>query len=404
MNVFLRVYRHRDFRYLWLGAFFSFIGSWVQTVGQGFLVYDLSGDKTQLGWISFLGSLPVLIAAPLLGGVSDSFNKRHLLVLCSSVYGGSALFLAYASYSGFVQVWHVACIAVLNGFVGCIEMPVRQSIVSKVVPPEDLPAAIPLNAMTFNLARLVGPALGGWLLAEVGVPICYLVNGLSYIAIVMAVFAIRTDLRAMSSEPQPIVDLMLEGLRYVFRTRSFRSLFILESIVSMLALTYIPLMPAIARDVLNLDEKGLGYAYLSIGVGSVAGLLTMARINARPIQPTVIRTAMTVLSLCLIALSFTRSVWVAFPLFALMGASTVAHFNTTNTLFQVLSPERIRGRVLSMHVWALAGASTLGALPFAYLAELTSLQISLMVSGVLTLCGAIWAWLDRVGLSEAKLA
>ena len=167
-NKLKRVFRHRDFRLLWAGAFLSFTGSWIQTVAQGYLVYQLTHDKNLLGLVSFFGMLPVFFLGPIAGSLTDTLNKRVLLVTCQAVFALGALYLAAATYFGFVEYWQIVVVALVLGAFSAIEMPTRQSVVSRVVPVEDLPVAIPINALTFNMARLVGQAIGGFLLSLFG--------------------------------------------------------------------------------------------------------------------------------------------------------------------------------------------------------------------------------------------
>lgn len=392
-----RAFRHRDFRLLWTGAFLSFIGSWIQTVAQGFLVYQLTHSETALALVAFARSLPYFFMGPLPGVFVDSFNKKTLLVITQLLLSMSSLFLYAANHYGFIQYWHVLVCALVVGFTGAFEVPTRQSAVGKVVPPEDLGAAIPLNALTFNLARLLGPAIGGIVLARVGVDACYLLDGLSYLALIFAALAIRADLRAEKKEPQPIKDLILEGARYTFREPSLRTLFILELIVSLCGIFYISLIPAIAEKMLDLG-KNLGYCYIAMAVGTVSSLLIIAATSESGKRALVLRCDMTLMAVGLFALSFTHTRVTAFILFAILGFCGVAHFNITNTMFQLLSPYALRGRVLSMHVWALSGLGPFGTMFFGWLADKTSLAVSLQAGAACMMAGAIGAWMSKKGL------
>jgi predicted MFS family arabinose efflux permease len=301
-----------------------------------------------------------------------------------------------------VQYWHILLVAIVNGLVATIEMPARQSTISRIVPPEDLAAAIPLNAVTFNLARVVGPAIGGVLLASFGAQVCYVVNGLSYLALIFALMAVRADLSASAREPQPMKDLLFEGMLYTFRDVRLKTLFVLESLVSACALFYIALMPAITRGMLGLGAKGLGNAFTSVGIGAILGLMVVTRLADLPIKAVLVRGAMTLMGASMLALSWTRSPGVAFLLFAFMGFAAVTQFNVTNTLFQMLSPDRLRGRVLSMHIWALAGVGPFGTLFFGWLSSVTSVPLALRTGGCLILAAAVCAWARPRGLDGAE--
>ena len=391
----LRVFRHRDFRLLWGGAFLSFTGSWVQNVAQGWLVFELTHDEAKLAFVTFAAMAPVSVFGPFAGTLADTFNKRTLLVLTQSVLALCALYLMVATHMGFVRYEHILVVAVIVGLAACLEMPARQSLISRVVPADEIAIAVPFNAMTFNFARIVGPAIGAILLAAFGPEACYGINGISYAALILAVLAIRTDLSAGSRDPQPIKDLLFEGMHYMFRDARLRTLFVMEGMVSVFGLFYLALMPAIVKEMLGLGKAGLGAALTCVGIGAFSGLALMVFQSGNPIKAKVVQGSMVLMGIGVSLLAFARSGWSAFPILLLTGAAAIMQFNTTNTLFQLLSPERLRGRVLAMHIWALSGMSPFGILFFGWLASVTSLQFSLHVGGLCLLAGAGWGWLNR---------
>lgn len=422
------MFRHRDFRLLWIGAFVSFVGSWIQNVAQGMLVYELTRDEAKLALVSFCGSAPVAILGPFAGALADSFNKRSLLVLAQTLLGLGAIFLAYAKWAGFIQYGHIVTVALLFGVVGCFEMPTRQSIIGKVVPPEELAAAVPLNAMTFNVARILGPATGTWLYTLAGAAMCYLLNGLSFLGLIWSAIAIRADLKPVAREPQPILDLLLEGMRYTFKDPRLRTLFVMEGIVSAFGLAYLALLPAFAGQMLEVQvgpalaqmtpeqithdtARLLGLAMTSIGVGGIVGLILTTALSQRPVKARLIQIAMTTMGTALTLSAFIRTPWIACICFAVMGGTAIMQFNTTNSLFQLLSPERLRGRVISMHVWALSGIGPFGTLFFGWLARQTKgdptspfhgIPLVMLIGGGCVLLGALWGFLNRAKLAGVQ--
>jgi predicted MFS family arabinose efflux permease len=222
----------------------------------------------------------------------------------------------------------------------------------------------------------------------------YLINGLSFTGLVFAVLAIHADLRPEKRNDGPIWDLVVEGWKYTLREPRLRVLLVLEAAVSIFAIHYIALLPALAKDQLGLDQRGLGLAYSMIGVGAVTSLLLMAWMSDRPIKGTVIRVAMLLLGSGLVALSAIRTPALAYAILTMLGLATVAQFNTTNTLFQLLSPDYLRGRVLSMHIWALSGLSPLGALAFGALAQQRGLPFALAAGGIAVVAFALWGFLQ----------
>jgi MFS family permease len=397
----MRAFRHRDFRLLWGGAFLSFTGSWIQSVAQAWLVFEITGSEAMLGLVLFCSQIPVSLIGPAAGLLPDFWDRRWLLVGCQLTFAAGSLYLAAALYFDFLHYTHIIVVATILGTVGAIEMPTRQSIISRVVPPEDLPSAVPLNALTFNVARVIGPSIGMLLYGFFGPQVCYLVNGCSFSFMIFAVLAIRSNLRVEKGESQPIGDLLMEGMLYTFRDMRLRTLFILEACVSTFGLFYLALMPVIAIEILGLGTKESGLAMTTVGVGTIVSLLLVANISHRPIKGLIVRLAMTVFALGLLGLAFSPSRWVAFPLLAIVGFCAVAQFNTTNTLFQLLSPERLRGRVIAMHVWALTGLSPVGTLAFSWFAEKAGLRTALLAGGICVMFGAIWGWSRKISLEQS---
>ncbi|MBA3727085.1 MAG: MFS transporter, partial [Armatimonadetes bacterium] len=196
--------RHRDFRLFWIGAFVSFVGTWIQNTGQQWLVYELTNSKQALGIVTFIGAAPMFFLSPLGGWLADRSNKRVVLVIAQLTFALSAFLLAASVYFGFVSYELIAVLAFVNGCTSVIEIPTRQSMISNIVAEEDLANALPLSAATFNTARILGPAIGGLLLGSFGPGACYLVNGISFSAIVFAILAIRADLRSISDRSASI--------------------------------------------------------------------------------------------------------------------------------------------------------------------------------------------------------
>lgn len=395
----LRALRHRDFSWLLGGAFFSFFGSWIQTVAQGWLIYDLTRSEAMLALVSFCQTAPVAFFGPLAGAVADLVNRRVLLLACYGIYAASALTLGILVALGQIAYWHIIVASLLQGLVLCVEVPARQSLVSRVVPPQDLPAAIPLQGMMFNLARMAGPFVGARVLAGYGPQTCYVLNSISYAALALAVLAIRADLRAVPRELGPIKDLVLGGMRYVLQEPRLKMLFGMEGALSFFGLFYISLMPAITRSMLGGGAHELGNMYSFLGLGAIAGLVLTVSMADRPLKSLFVRLAMTSFGIGLVALSFVREPWMAYPILLVTGASSIVQLNTTNTLFQMLSPDHLRGRTLAMHIWAISGLGPFGTLLLGWLANQLTIPFSLRLGGGFVLAVALWAWARRARLA-----
>ncbi len=412
----LRVLRYPDFRLLWIGAFLSFTGGRVENVAQGYFVFQMTGDEFKLSLTAFAWNLPVLVFGLIAGSISDHIDKRAVLIWTQVAFALNALFLAAATYFGFVTYWEILLVSFLNGLVSCIEMPTRQSIVSRVVPPEELAAAVPVNAMTFNVARICGPALGGLLLTWTGVAACYFLNGVSFLALVWSGFAIKADLRSNQPERGPMKDLVFEGALYTFRDPRLRTLFVLETFTACFGMAYLPLLPAYVHEVLGMTseaqaKQGLGFTYTAVGIGALVGLVVITQLADSPRKGLIIRLAMWGMSLGLLLLSFMRAPLLAYPTLSVLGAAAIMQLNTTNALFQLLSPDRLRGRVLAMHIWALNGLAPFGVLLSGWIAKASNsgsavslpfhgVSLAMAASSLAMAIGAIGAVFARRGLSN----
>jgi MFS family permease len=410
----LRVLRYPDFRLLWIGAFLSFTGSWVQNVAQGYYVYNLTHDESKLAFVNFSWSLPVLVFGLVAGSFSDHFNKRAVLIWTQIVFTLTTGFLAAAVHFGFIQYWQFVMVSFINGLVSCIEMPTRQSIVSRVVPIEELSAAVPVNAMTFNVARIFGPAIGGIVLAAFGAAYCFLLNSISYLALVWSGWAIKSDLKPTETRSGPLIDLVLEGARYTFYDVRLRTLFLLEALTACFGLAYLPLVPAYVQDVLRMPDprQGNGFAFTAVGVGAFVGLVVVAQLSDAPYKAAIIRFSMWTICVGLLLLSVLRNLVLVFPILSAMGMAAVMQLNTTNALFQILAPDRLRGRVLAMHIWAINGLSPFGVLLFGWLAKQTKngggslfggVPLAFEVGAAIMAVGGIAAILSRRGLAGLEV-
>ena len=380
-----RTLRIRDFRLYWIGAFLSFVGSWVQNTGQQWLVFDITGSEQALGLMTFIGAAPMFFLSPFGGWLADRANKRAVLVVCQALFALSAFFLAFAVWQGFASFWLITVIAFINGCTSVVEIPTRQSMISNIVPAEDLASALPLSAGTFNTARILGPAIGGFILGKYGPEACYLINGLSFSALIFAVLAIRADMRSTADRSASLKETLFEGIRYVAKTPAFRILVSMMMVTAVCALFYISLVSAFAGEVLQVDAQGFGYLLTSTGIGAIIGLITIAGLSSRNLKGWIPMIAMTGLGGSLMIVSLTHNLTQACFALALMGFFGVGQMVGTNTALQYFSPPELRGRVISVHVWSMAGMNPIGALVFGYMAERIGLQTAFRIGGAIVL-------------------
>lgn len=393
MGTTFRALRFRDFRLYWLGAFLSFIGSWIQNTGQQWLVFDLTGSEQALGLMTFIGAAPMFVLSPFGGWLADRANKRVVLVACQSLFALSAFFLAFAVWQGFATFWLITAVAFVNGCTSVIEIPTRQSMISNIVPADDLAAALPLSAATFNTARMLGPAIGGYILGRWGPDACYLINGVSFSALILAVLAIRADLRSTADRSASLKETLFEGIRYVSATPAFRTLVFMMSVTATCAMFYISVLSAFAAKVLEVGAQSFGNMLTSTGVGAIIGLVTIASLSTRNIKGWIPIIAMCGIGMSLLILSFSRELWQANLALGCMGVFGVGQMVGTNTALQYFSPPELRGRVISVHVWSLAGLHPIGAWLFGTLGEAYGLSTAFAIGGSTVLAVGIGALL-----------
>lgn len=377
--------RHRDFRLFWIGAFVSFVGSWIQATGQQWLVYDMTGSKQALGLVTFIGAAPMFFLSPLGGWLADRCNKRTVLVTAQITFALSAFLIAASVWLHFVSFALVSAVAFVNGCTSVIEIPTRQSMVSNIVPAEDLANALPLSSTTFNAARILGPAIGGLLLGYFGAAACYFVNGISFAAIVFAIVAISADLRSTADRSASLKDALLEGIRHVARTPAFRTLVLMMMTTAIFGLFYLAVLSAFAKSVLHVGAQGFGGMLTATGVGAVVGLVLIAILSSKRVRGTVPIFSMIGFGGCLLGMSFAAHFWQAGLCLGGIGFFGVGQMVGTNTALQYFSPPDLRGRIISVYVWSLAGLNPVGALLFGILSERLGLPFAFRLGGAVVL-------------------
>jgi MFS family permease len=375
----MRALGHRDYRLFFAGQIVSLIGTWMQSVGQAWLVLELTNSPFKLGLLGTLQFGPMLLFAFLSGAIADRVRKRRLILATQSALMLQAFALSALAWTGHVQYWHVAVLATLYGLVTTLDMPARQSFMTDLVGRNDLPGAIALNSAVFNGARVVGPAMAGLLVARYGVALAFLLNGLSFLAVIGALRAMRTE-----GEPRPrtgatMLEDIAEGARYAAATPLIALILALCCAVSLFVLNYNTLVPLIARDVLGEGAHGFGLLMAVLGGGAVLGALVLARLDfERPTASLLLWSAL-VASATTLSLAFVHRFWVAAPVLFVAGFAQILFAASSNTTLQMTAPDHLRGRMMSLFAWVFVGSTPIGAFFIGAVAE----QL-----GVLAACAA----------------
>jgi MFS family permease len=392
---FLTVFRHRNYRLFFAGQLTSLMGTWITNVAQGWLVYSLTHSPLLLGLVSFAGQVPVFFFSAFGGMISDRFDRRRMLLLTQTLAMLQSAALAVLTLTGTIRVWHIVALALFQGLVNAFDVPIRQSMTVEMVGRSDLRHAISLNSMMFNLARIVGPAFGGILIALVGVGWCFGVDALSYAAVL-------AGLMLMQFPPQPsrrhaeALTAIRHGFVYAWRTREIRASLLLIAFCSAFGAAYLSLLPAFARDVLHQGSEGLGMLYSAVGAGALLGAYVLARVPDRHLLATPVVAA---LGFGVALILFSQSRWFGVSLALLFPAAFCLMLlgGSTNTIIQLVARDDMRGRVVALYAMAFMGTMPFGSLTLGWLAEHVGSHWAVSAGGAVCIAAAIGAFYDRKG-------
>jgi len=388
--------RHRNFRLYWIGQIVSLVGTWMQTVSQPWLVLLLGGTPIQLGLVLALQFAPSLALAPLGGVLADRVDKRRLLLVTQSVAALQAVALFALTVTNVVQIWHIMLLALALGFVNALDMPVRQSFAAELVPREELMNAITLNSASFNLARVIGPAVAGITLAFFGPAFNFLINAVSYLGVLTALR--RMDPATMQPIARPaqhpsIRSSLSEGIRYAVRTPNVLWPLVLLAGVGTFGMNFQTLLPLFAKYTLHLEADGFGALFAAMGVGSLIGSLSLAFMGSRRPLVWMIVGGATSFVLFESLLGLSRTPIAAFPVIVLVGLSSMLMVNSINVIVQRNVPNELRGRVMALYVTVFAGSTPIGGLVAGAVAQTWGPPAGFLIgAGVTVLFIGVVAW------------
>ncbi|MEJ5345827.1 MAG: MFS transporter [Chloroflexus sp.] len=380
-----RALRHRNYRLFFFGQLISLTGTWMQSVAQGWLVLRLTDSPFLLGLVAAANSLPVLFLTLFAGTVADRFPKRRILLVTQSVAMILAATLAGLTLTGTVHISHVLILAFLLGCVNAFDAPARQAFTVEMVGREDLLNAIALNSSIFNGARTMGPAVAGIVVAWIGEGPAFLFNALSFGAVLASLSLMQLDARQANGMQRG--NMLRAGLQYIASEPSVRALLLRAGAVSFFCFVHIPLLPVFARDILQIGAAGLGWLSAASGFGSLVAALTLAQLRDDAPRGKLLTTASLLYAPLLIGFTQARTVPLALLFIGLCGWAGVTTMALTNTLIQLIVPDDLRGRVMSVFTLSLMGLSPLGGMLAGSIAELVG-SVPLVVAG-----SALIGWL-----------
>ncbi len=386
-----RALKHRNYRLFYFGHGMSLIGTWMQRTATIWLVYRLTQSAEVLGNVDFAGQIAGVVLIPIAGVLLDRWNRYRVIIWTQLLSMMQALLLAGLVFNGTVAVWHIVVLNTFLGVINSFDMPARQAFISQIVEDkEDLANAIALNSAMFNGARIIGPSVAGLAIAVFGEGLCYLFNGLSYIAIIGALLAMRlTAAQAPAGNSVDVISGLKEGFVYTYNSVPIRMVLLLLALLSLVGFPVLPLMPLFAGQVLSGGPDTLGWLMAAFGTGALVGTIFLASRQSVVGIEKVIATTSVIFSIGLIAFSLSTNIELSLIIAFIMGFGIIAQMASTNTIIQTLVDEDKRGRVMSLYVLSFGGITPIGSLLAGHVAGVIGAPYTFLFGGVLALAGAV---------------
>ncbi len=395
-----RALKHRNFKLFFGGQIISLVGTWMQTVAEAWLMYRLTGSSVLLGVLGFVGQIPIFLLSPAAGLVADRWPRHRVVIGTQTASMLLAFTLATLTLTGRIFVhtsfarvptgaWEILCLSTLLGTVNAFDVPARQAFLIEMVGRDDLLNAIALNSSMFNGARVAGPAIAGILVAVVGEGWCFLLNGLSYIAVIVGLLMMHVEKSRAAHDGVGPLEKLREGIRFARHTKPIRALLLLIGLVSFMALPFSVLMPIFAGRILGGGASAYGTLMGAVGVGAMFGALAIAmRQQLRGLGKVVGYSAMG-LGLTLVLFSASRWYWLSLTALVLAGFTMMMQFTSTNTLIQAMVPDQLRGRVMSLYSMMFLGMSPLGSLLAGAIADHVGAPITVALGAIASFVGGL---------------
>lgn len=383
-----RSLQYRNYRLFFSGQSISLIGTWIQRIATPWLVYHLTGSALLLGVVGFAGQIPTFILAPYAGVLTDRLNKYHILIGTQIAAMIQAFILAILYFTGTIEVWHILVLSMFLGFINAFDVPARQSLVIHMVDKkEDLGNAIALNSSMVNGARLLGPSIAGMLIAFTGEGVCFLVNGISYLFVLLFLMMMKVNLPAENKKESRVMEEMKEGFNYTFGFVPIKYIILLLALVSLMGMPYTVLMPVIAKEILHGSSHTFGFLMGASGLGALTGAFYLASRKNILGLGRIIPLATVVFGAGLIAFSLSKYYWLSMVLMVVIGLGMMLQMASSNTILQTIVDDDKRGRVMSFYTMAFMGTAPFGSLMAGSLAKSIGVQNTILIGGIACIIG-----------------
>jgi MFS family permease len=393
VRVTFRAFKYWNYRLWFSGQGISLIGTWMQRIAMGWLVYRLTNSAFLLGMVGFASQLPILLITPFAGVLVDRWSRYNVVLLMQILAMIQALALAILVLLGSIQMWHVMVLSIILGIINAFDMPARQSFVVEMVEKkEDLGNAIAMNSTMFNGARLFGPSLAGVLIAAVGEGICFLLNGFSFIAVIISLLMMKIKPRKPVNRQATVFQELRHGFSYVYNSPPIKAILLLLGSVSLLSMSYTILMPIVASQVLHGGPSTLGFLMAAAGIGAIAGALYLASKTTVLGLERLISISTAIFGFGLVAFSLSRMFWLSMLLMLFVGFGMMVQMASCNTVIQTIIDEDKRGRVMAFYTISFMGTAPFGSLLAGAVASKIGAPHTILLSGIFCLIGA---WMFR---------
>jgi predicted MFS family arabinose efflux permease len=384
-----KAFQYRDFRVLWVGACTSSIGTWMQNLAQAWLVFEISKSAFYLGLDGFLANIPIFLFSLIGGVVADRMDRRHLLLGSQFVQMGSAFLLTILFAMGWIRVWHILTLSFITGLAQSFGGPAYQALIPMLTDREDLPNAIALMSIQFNLARVIGPVIGGLALTHLGAAWCFGLNGLSFVGPIVSLFLLHVRFRPERSG-ETILQSMKQGFGFIRKQGTMEALIALAFLMTALSIPLLTFLPVFAKDVFRGGPATFTAFLTSSGIGSVMGALAVASLGNLKNKGRIALTMLMCLGAGICGFALSPSVILSCVLLFLAGASLMGVFAMIHTLVQLITSDEMRGRVMSVYNVAFRGGMPLGSLVTGWLVPIFTAPRVLAVNGLLLLCLGVY--------------
>lgn len=386
-----RTLHQHNYRLFFIGQGISLIGSWIQTIAMSWLIYNLTKSALLMGIITFINAIPSIFVSPLAGVIVDRVNKYKMLIWLQSFFLLQALALAILTLLGVIEIWHIVVIGILTNIAAAFDMPLRQSLVIDLVDdPKDLSNAISLNSSNYNLARLLGPAVAGILIAEFGEGICFLINAISYLAVIWALLLMNLNIPDKPIKAsQNLYKGFIEGLIYVKNNAPIKTILIFLAFISLIGIAYPLLMPIFVSEVLHDDARTLGILMSASGIGALIASLLLAANNDTARLPNYIYIGALIFGISFASLGFIQNQAMAIIALFSLGFGMIIGLISCNTLLQQMTDNDKRGRVMSLYAIAFVGTVPFGNLFAGATAQHIGVSHTFLLMGILLIIAAL---------------